>query len=491
MEEKSANIENLKQKAVKSVFWVYVSIITLKSLGMLTSLVLAKILFPQDFGLIALATIIVGFLQTTAMLGLNIAIIQKYKLNKDTISTCFFYTCCMGIGITLLTIGGAHFISEFYKSEQLKRVIQWLSLTILFSTMSAVPSSLLEKNFSFKKRSISEILPQVIYATVSISLAYYGMGVMSIVFGQIIARAAEMILIFFLQPLELVWKVNFKIFKEMFSYGKELLFLSYLTYFILNFDNLFVGKVLGAVQLGFYAVAYTIANAPATHITNVIQRVSFPFYAQVQSDKVLLQKGFLKALAFTFFFSIPLMFGIIFFGKFILYSLYQEKWLSIVVPLQVLSVMGFLRGLGANCNSFFCAIGKPEKARNTTLLMVMMMILFIYPLTQWLGITGTAVCILILATTSSSILLYWTMRELEIRMQQIMDIVKIFAGSTFFTMIVLFILKAFVFKNANVLNAAGFVSSAILVYCWSVYYLDKTCILQMRLIKTYFQAEGK
>jgi len=488
MNEESG-LSNIREKSVRSVFWVYFSNIILKGMGLIITLILAKILFPEDFGLIAIATVIIGFIQSTTKLGLDGAIIQRYKLDKEAISTCFFSILCMSLTMTLITILIAPYVSSFYESEQLTGIIRWLSLTILFTSIGMVPASLLEKKLSFKKKFFSEVIPNILYAFVTILLAFIGLGVMSIVFGQIIARGFEMLMVFILQPIRLVFKINKQIFKEMFVYGKELLILSYLTYFVLNFDNLFVGKILGTVQLGFYAVAYNIANFPATHITNVIHRVSFPFYAKVQKNKELLREGFFKIITFTCFFSIPLATGIIFFGGYILISLYNDKWLALIIPLQILSVMGFLRGIGANFSSFFCAIGKPKFVRHVTLLMVIIMIITIYPLTKWFGIIGTASCILLLAAVSSSLLFYKGIKELEITIRQIWVLVRVFVLGTAITMIVLYLLRITVFKNANILNVVSLLACAILVYLGTIYYFDKTFFKQIKNIKTYFQTK--
>src|SRR3989338_9424461 len=343
-------------------------------------------------------------------------------------------------------------------------VIQWMSPLIFLTAIGIVPSSLLEKRFSFNKLFFIEMIPQFFYVGTAIILAYLGFGVMSIVYGRLFARVFETVMLFIIEPIEIIWAVNKQICKEMFLYGKELLLLGYLSYIILNFDNLFVGKLLGAVQLGFYAFAYNIASIPVTHITSIIQRVSFPFYTEVQKSKEILQKGFLKEHRFTLFFSLPLAAGIIFFGKYILFSFYGEKWLPIVVPLQILGITAVIRGLGANGSNLLCAIGQPKFARNVTVGMVLLMGILIYPLTIWMGIAGTAVCILIIALISASLVFYKALKEIDFSISTIWGASKICILNTVITMVLLAALRFFIFKTPNIINVVGILVSAVIIY---------------------------
>ncbi|MCJ7651410.1 MAG: oligosaccharide flippase family protein, partial [Candidatus Lokiarchaeota archaeon] len=183
--------------------------------------------------------------------------------------------------------------------------------------------------------------------------------------------------------------------KELFGFGKWILGSSILFFLITQGDDIFVGKLLGTTALGFYQMAYRISNMPATEITHVISQVTFPAYSKLQENIPKLREAYLKVLQLTAFLSFPIA-GLIFilapdFTRIFL----GEKWIPMVPAMQVLTLYGAIRSIGATTGPLFQGAGRPSILAKLAVIQLLMMIVIIYPLTNKFGILGTAITIVV------------------------------------------------------------------------------------------------
>jgi len=166
---------------------------------------------------------------------------------------------------------------------------------------------------------------------------------------------------------------------------------SVLIYFITNLDNTFIGRVLGAEELGYYNTAYTQANMPATQISRIIGQVLFPAYCKIQDDLQAMYSTFFKTLHYVSLLSTPVAVGTIAFAAPFINTLYGYAWTPAIVPLQVLGIYGLLRALAVNMGSVFKAGGKPSWLTYIAVLRLSVMGVFLYPATRYYGIVGVSV----------------------------------------------------------------------------------------------------
>ena len=183
--------------------------------------------------------------------------------------------------------------------------------------------------------------------------------------------------------------------RELFRFGKWIAATSILIFLIIHGDDIFVGKMLGVVMLGFYQMAYKISNTPTTEITLVISQVSFPAYSKLQDNLPKLRDAFMRVLKLTAFISFPLAaFIFILAPEFTLLFL-GEKWMPIVPAMRILVMAGALRSLVGSTCSIFRAIGKPKIETIWQIIRLSIIVILIYPLTAMYGISGTSVVILL------------------------------------------------------------------------------------------------
>ena len=354
------NILGLKQVVIKGVSWNLLEQICKQLISVVVTAVLARILSPNDYGLVALSTIFVGFICLFESLSIGSALIQRTNIDDRYISTSFWTSIATGIVLVILLFAIAPFASRYYNQPLLKEIIWASSINILIGPITAIHRNILAKNMKFKLISLINIMMAVASGVSSISLALLGFGVWSLVFGSIIGSI-------FIIPF--VWnyekwrpKLIFDVecFKDMFGFSSYLLASNIVFYFARNTDKLIVGKQLGANSLGFYTMAYTLMMKPIQQISWAITSVLFPAFSSIQGDIPRIRSAYLRVVSFIAIVTFPMMAGLMVVSSEFIQVLIGHKWLGVVAPLQVLCLVGALQSIGTTAGSIFNSIGRAD-----------------------------------------------------------------------------------------------------------------------------------
>lgn len=350
----------LKEKVVKGTSWNIVSQISVQILSLGVTVVLARLLNPDDFGIVALSDVFLGFAYLFADLGMGAAIIQRQKIDDDYLSTSFWVSIVTGTGIALIFCAAAPFIAAFYGREVLKYIVVASSVGFLLGSLTSVHTALLTKRLEFNKLALISITSRVISGIGSIALATLGFGVWSLVFGLLIARV-------FLIPV--IWSIvtwrprlifRKKSFYDMFGFSSNLLAFNFFNYFARNFDNLIIGKVLGAQILGYYSMAYSAMLKPLQYISWSVGNVLFPALSSMQDDKERVRSVYLRVVRSISLLTFPMMFGLMVVSKEFVLTFYGVKWAPVILPLQLLCVIGAIQSIGATAGTIFVSQGRSD-----------------------------------------------------------------------------------------------------------------------------------
>jgi O-antigen/teichoic acid export membrane protein len=382
----------LRQRAAAGTFWVGISAAVRTFFQMLTRYILARMLFPADFGLVAMAYIAIDFLQMFREMGFSSALIYR-KGDVDKAADTTFVTLIL-IATVLFSVSfvAAPYVASFYRTPELASVARALSINILISAFGQVQLSLLAKNLAFRERLLPDLVPTVAYGVIAVVLALMGLGVWSLVIARIVNSVLTVLLAWVVVPW---WRPSLRfdrqVARELFDYGKHIVGSSLLIFWITNLDNTFIARVLGAEPLAFYGFAYSTANLPATHISRIVGQVLFPAYSEIQDDTVTLRRAFLRTLHYVSLLSIPLAAAMIAFAGPFIYTIYGEKWAPAIVPLQLLGIYGLLRSVAVNMGSVFKAGGKPHWLTYIAVGRLVVMGILLYPAARYYGIVGVSV----------------------------------------------------------------------------------------------------
>ncbi|RCV66041.1 polysaccharide transporter, PST family, partial [Methanophagales archaeon] len=385
----------LAKKAAHGIAWVTLSTILIRIFNFVTKIVLARLLDPADFGLLAIGLLAINTMGLFRDLGFGAALIyKKDDPNHTAANTAFILLPVAATILFALAYLSAPYVAVFFNTAAVEPIIRILALTFIISSFGTVPAMLLEKELEFKKKVIPEVVPVAGYACVAIGLAVHGYGVWSLVYGQITSAVLMAVLIWVVSSWRPRFSFDIEVAKGLFGYGKHILGASVAIFLITNIDNAIVGRMLGMEALGLYTMAYTISNLPATQITHLVGRVMFPTYSKLQDDRDALRRAYQKTLKYVSMLSIPAALGIFILAPDFVSVLLGEKWMPAVPALQVLCVFGMMRSIAATFGPIFQATGNPKILRDIALLKLVLLLILIFPLTDTYGILGTA-----LATT--------------------------------------------------------------------------------------------
>ncbi len=387
---------SLAQKAAHGMAWVTLSTAIVRVLSLLTQIILARLLEPEDFGLVAIGLLAVNSMGLFRDLGFGAALIyKKDDENYTAANTAFIIIPIVATILFALAYISAPYIAQFFDNATVEPIVRLLALTFIISSFGTVPSVLLEKELEFKKKALPEVASRIGYAVVTIGLAFQGYGVWSLVYGQIASAVIMLILLWIVSDWRPTLSFDGKVAWEMFRYGGPIIVGAITIFLFTNIDDAIVGKLLGISFLGYYSLAYTISNFPATQITHLINRVMFPTYSILQDDEKTLRKVYLKTLKYVSMLSIPFSLGIFVIAPDFVNIILGEKWGPAIPALQILCFYGLLRSIGATTGSIFKATGNPKWIYKINILQLIVLLIFIYPAITTFDIAGVAAIVLI------------------------------------------------------------------------------------------------
>jgi O-antigen/teichoic acid export membrane protein len=310
--------------------------------------------------------------------GFEAAIIQRKKDIDDAASTAFFIVillCSMNYGLIFLF---SKAIATFYKDQMIENVLKILSLTLIIGSFTRIHNFLLSKELQFGKKTICEIVPNIVYGSVSIPLALWRYGVWSIVYGEIAKYVVRSLLLILLSPWQPTFKFDFKIAKDLIAYGKHVMLHNFLVFGSENIDNAIVGKYFGLTHLSFYKMSYNAAAMPTQILYQIIGRVTLPAFSKVQSDLSSLKNLYFKILEYSSYIIVPAFFGLFLLASDVINILYGPKWQPAIPLFKALLVFGLANVIRVFSNNLFLATGRPSILPKITLLRIFCLVILLF-----------------------------------------------------------------------------------------------------------------
>lgn len=381
----------LDQKTICGVKWSSISQFIRIGAQTVTSIILARLLLPEDFGLLGMALVFTGLVAIFNDMGMGSAIVQKQDLNQKNLSSIFWFNLLIGILAILITILAAPLIAHFYGQNSLTMVISVMSVSFLFTSLSMVQNSLLLKELNFKKLTLFEIISTISASILGLSLAYLGYGVWSLVWQNISMTFIYAALIWVTEHWMPELYFNWEDIKPIVGFSSNLSGFNLLNYFARNADYLLIGKFLGATALGYYTLAYTIMLFPLSNISSVLSKVMFPALSQIQHDNCKFKLFYLKSTKYITFASFPLMLGLFAVADEFILFLFGTKWVPVIFIIKVLSIVGLIQSIVTTIGSIYLSKGRTDWMFRWGIFSSIIVISAIFIGLQW-GINGVAIC---------------------------------------------------------------------------------------------------
>lgn len=330
--------EDLKKETAKGVAWSGIDKIANGGIQFLANIILARLLTPKDFGLLAIIAIFVQISQTFIDSGFGNALIQKKYRSQTDFSTVFFFNLAISIVFYVILFFCAPFIADFFENEKLTSLTRVVGLNLIIGALVSVHKTRLTIQLRFKIQAVISLISSLVSAIVAIWMAYHGYGVWSLVALTIINITLQVTLIYIMirwRPSMLFSKTAFK---SLFSYSSKLLGASLIHLLYRNIYPIIIGKKFSPIDLGYFNRADTLAMYTPYTIGSVISRVAFPIFSRIQDDNTRLRKAYSKYIVFSSLIIFPIMIGLIVMAKSLTLLVLTEKWLPMVPMLQILCI---------------------------------------------------------------------------------------------------------------------------------------------------------
>lgn len=327
---------SLKSSVITSLIWKFLERIGTQGVQFVVAIVLARLLAPADFGLIALVTVFVAIANVFVQSGLNTALIQKKNADDLDFSTVFYTSLCVAMFLYGVLFVCAPLIADFYNGQtKLISVVRVLGLMLLLGAVNSVQEAYVARNMMFKKlfyRSVGAIIPSGIFG---VMLAYLGFGIWALVGQQLMNSCLMCIIMWFTVKWRPQLAFSFVRFKGLFSFGWKLLCSALLDTVYRNIRDLVIGKLFTPADLGFYNRGSQFPHIIIANINSSIQSVLLPSLSTVQDDKPRLKSLARRSIKTSAFLILPMMAGLAAVAKPLTLVLLGEKWLPAVPFIQI------------------------------------------------------------------------------------------------------------------------------------------------------------
>lgn len=327
-------------------------------LRMVSTIILARLLSPADFGLIAMATVISNFAAVFKDIGLSMATVQKADIKHDQISTLFWINVVVGICITSSFIAIAPLVSWFYGQPELLFITMILGVTFIFAGLTTQHKALLTRHMKFFILGVIEVLSMLAAVVVAIVAGLCGSGYWALVLFHLSLAMGSAIGMWMAMPWRPGLPKRNSGVKEMLAFGGNITGFNFINYFARNLDDILIGRYVGSAALGLYRKAYDLLMFPIQQLTHPIAVVAIPALSQVQNKPELYCKYYLKAISSIAFISMPVVVLLYIYSIEIILILLGEQWVEAAPIFKILAITAFIQPVSTTVGVVLVSLGQ-------------------------------------------------------------------------------------------------------------------------------------
>jgi O-antigen/teichoic acid export membrane protein len=416
----ASDAEAFDGKILRSSGWIALSYGVRNILSIGATLVLARILVPHDFGVVALASTFVLILEHIQASGLAASIVYRRGDVERAAGTALVFATLSGLALCVVNFFLAPVVARVFHIPEAEHVMQALSALFVIRGLATGSGALLERDLDFRSRAKGELGAGITQFVVSIGFAVAGAGVWSLVAGQLAAAFVQSAAFWLLAP----WHpspryASWTMLREMMRYGRFVSASGIVGLVNETLDNMFVARLLGARALGFYAITFRLADFPTGVVGYMVGRVMFPAYSLLQDDRDAVRRVFMQNLQRVALLVLPIAVTFAIAAKPIVLGLLGEKWLPIVEPMRILAAYTVVRGFAACAGALFQALGRPQLVLMWSMPHTFVVVPTLLVLVPRFGLNGAAISMVIAFAASGVPALTHTMRLLDIGFRQL------------------------------------------------------------------------
>jgi PST family polysaccharide transporter len=339
---------SLKKKTISGLIWSFISQGGKQVIQLVIIAILARFLSPEDFGLMAMITVVTNFALIFNEMCFSSALIQKQDTTEDHFYSAFWLNIIVGVALSVIFFVSSPAIAWFYKRPELMPLLMVVSVNFILSSLVIVQQTLLTKEMDFKKLAIRDIVAVILSGIVGIYLAYHGFGIWSLVWQFLLMTFFNVILLWSVSPWRPKFRFSTQCVKDIFRFSLHLTGFKIINYLARNIDQLLIGSLLGAGPLGYYSLAAKVMLLPTAQISTVISRVTFPAFSMMQSNYDKIQRAYFRMIQAISIITFPFMCCIAILAHPLVLVFLGKRWLPAAPLIQILCLAGLSRSVGGS-----------------------------------------------------------------------------------------------------------------------------------------------
>ncbi len=403
----------------KNSFLVLFASIFRQAISIISGIVVARILFPEDFGIIGMAATFSGLIDVFSRFGFEAFVISRQEINKKEINSIYISNILLGLFSALIILAGAPIVSILYKTPEVKYILFFSAFLFIVNSLASIPRALFIREMRQDFISKVEIFHGFLNTCLIIILALSGFRYLSYVVALLIVNSIVCCIYLFTRRWKFSCDIDKPILKQSFIYGKSFLPKTILNYFVYNSDYIFVGALLGPMLLGYYCFGFDKASIFAGLLVGLHCSVFFPLFSKFQSERGELKQTFFSLIEKQSLIVYPLIFIQIILAKEIINIIYGSKWDGSILTFQLILGYTFWRTSASVIHVLFDAVDMPQQNLKHFLIVTPMCIVAFLVGTKMGGLLGVSIAAF-LAHTFATFLLYartcrvfeWSLKEL-------------------------------------------------------------------------------
>ena len=421
--------DNLKKDTLNALFWSFTERFGTQVIQFIFSIIMARLLMPEEFGLIAMLSIFVAMGNTFVNSGFGQALIQKQDSNHIDECSIFYFNILVAIFATIILFFCAPLIADFYDQPELAPMSRVLSLIFIFNALGLIQRTLLNKKLEFKTQLKVSLSASLISGIISIWFAFNGFGVWSLIALYLCNDFFNTLFLWLLSSWRPSLIFSMYSLKSMFSFGSKLFIVSLTNSVFVNLHQLIIGKFFSPSALGFYSRADSLYKYPVVILNSVVSQVSFPVFSKIQDDKKQLKLLVRRSLKTITLITFPLMIGVAVVANPLIEVLLTKKWLPSTFYLQLLCVIGMLYPILAINLNALNAQGRSDLYLKIDIINKILILIIIF-ITYRFGITAMIIGQIVNSLFSYFLYSYYTGKLLGLTIiNQIRDMFPVFSIS--------------------------------------------------------------
>lgn len=411
-------MHGLANRAIRGVGWAIAATGTGKFLSFIGLTLLARLLAPAEFGLFAFAILYLTYVDTLGDLGTGAALVHWPSRQADAAQVTFAVSVVMGVALFLLTFALAPTVAAFFQTPSGASVLRVLGVSFVIKGLGNTHDALCRKQLRFRARLVPEVALTGVKAAVAVALAVAGLGVWSLVWGQLVGMTLWTILLWRAVPWRPGWRWPIDLTRSMFGYGRHIVAVNLLAAIVHHVDAVIVGRMLGIAALGFYQLATRVPEMAVTLLVRQVSLVLFPTFSTVHAAGNSVRETYLTALRYTALVTGPAAIALVGLAEPLVTTLFGDGWQPVVPILQALAIYAGVRALGSLAGDVLKATGRPGLLAALAVLKAVILIPVLVLAARW-GPVGVAAALAAVTSGTSLVTLLVVNRWLGIGMRRI------------------------------------------------------------------------